>query len=86
MALEAFTLVVHLDEIRIVVSALAGEDFPVVETDRIGVEVPLADHGGGVAGLAEEIGKGSLESVEVGRVVVDEPVQMGVFSSEDGGT
>ena len=38
--------VAHLDELRIVVSPLSGENGPIIETDRIGVQVPLADESG----------------------------------------
>ena len=66
VAFKALTLIVHLNEVGVVVGALAGKDFPVVEADGVGVEGPFADHGGGVAGVAKEIGEGLLEAVEVG--------------------
>ena len=74
MALKSLTRIVHLNEIRIVVSSLPGQDFPIVEADRVGVEVPLADHCGGVAGVAEKIGKRGLEAIKVGRIIIDEAV------------
>ena len=51
---------------RVVVLALSDEDVPVVEAGRVGGQVPLADDGGLVAGLAQELGEGLLAAVEGG--------------------
>jgi len=74
VALETLTRIVHLNEVRIVVSSLPGQDFPVVEADRIGVEMPLSNHCGGVAGVAEKIGESGLKAIKVGRIIIDEAV------------
>src|SRR3546814_11076145 len=50
MAAEAHRCVVD-DELRIEVAALATQDRPVAEAARSRLDVPLADHGGVVAGV-----------------------------------
>ena len=74
VALETLARIVHLDEIRVVVSALPGQDFPIIEADRVRVEMPLADHCSGVAGFAEKIGESGLKAIKVGGIIIDEAV------------
>lgn len=77
--------VIHLDEVGIVVSSLAGEDFPVIKADGVRVEMPFSDHGGGVACIAEEVWEGLLEAVEEGGVVIDKAIHMRMLTGEDAG-
>jgi hypothetical protein len=74
VALKSLTRIVHLNEVRIVVSSLSGQNFPIVKADWVGMEMPFADHCGGVTGLAEKIGESGLESVKVGRIIIDKAV------------
>ena len=85
VAVEAFRGAIHLDEVRVVITSLAGEDFPVVESGGVADQVPLADDGGLVAGLLEVFGKGRLRAVEFGAVVIDEAVDVRVLAGEDAG-
>ena len=62
----------------VVVLALSDEDVPVVEAGGVGGQVPLADDGGLVAGLAQELGEGLLAAVE-GAGVVGESVLVAVL-------
>ena len=78
-------LAIHLLEVGVVIGALAGKNFPMVEANRIGAEVPLTNHGGAVASLLHEDGEGLLIAVELG-AVVEEAIEVGVFASEDAGT
>src|SRR3546814_7032894 len=59
MAAEAHRRVVD-DELRIEIAALAAQDRPVVEAARHRLDVPLADHRGVVAGLAQQHRVGDL--------------------------
>ena len=81
---DVFFSLSHFDENRIVVKSLSGQDVPVVETGGVAFEMPLSDHGGLVTCLLEEFGEGLLRAVEVDPVV-DDAVDMAVFSSEDDG-
>ena len=74
VALETLTRIIHLNEVRVIVSPLPRQDFPIIEADRVRVEVPLADHCGGVAGVAEKIGESGLKAIKVGRIIIDEAV------------
>ena len=65
VALVTLHLAVHLLEVGVVVGALSGEDFPVVEANGVGAEVPLTNHGGAVSGLLHEDGEGLLMTVEL---------------------
>lgn len=85
MAGIALLLAVHLLEVGVVVGALAGEDFPVVEAYRVGAEMPLANHGGAVAGFLQEDGEGLLVAVKLG-AIVEEPVEVRVLAGENAGT
>ena len=85
MALVALAASIHLDEVRVVVGSLPRENTPEIETDRIGVQVPLSDHRDLVTGIAEELGEGLLPSVKVRRVVVEKAVQVAVLAGQDVG-
>ena len=70
----------------VVVGALSDEDLRVVVSlgGHVRAQVPLADHCGGVACLAQKLGKGLLGPVEL--VSVDqEAVGMGILAGLDGG-
>ena len=66
------------------IDALAGEDVPVVEAGGVGDEVPLADHGGLVAGALEFLGDVIALGVERLFEGVD-AVLVAVLAGEDGG-
>ena len=83
MALVAFAASIHLNEVRVVVGALTRENAPEIESDGIGVQVPLSDHRDLVTGIAEELGEGLLPAVKVGRVVVEKTVQVAVLAGQD---
>ena len=63
VALMADSLAVA-DHWRVVVDALAGQDFPVVEALGFAFEVPLADDGRLIAGLVQQPGERDLRAVE----------------------
>ena len=46
-------LLAHLNEVRVVISALPWQDIPVIEAFRIRHQMPLTDDRGLVAGLPE---------------------------------
>ena len=70
---------------RVVVDALAGQHLPEVEAGGITDEVPLADDGGLVAGLLQQLREGELRAVEDGVRVVEEAVEVRVFAGQDDG-
>ncbi len=74
-----------VDHAWVVVESLADQDVPVVKAGGVGFEVPLADHGGVVAGVFEEFDEGLLAAVE-GVFVGVEAVAVAVFPGEDGGS
>ena len=76
-------MAVAVVEDRIDVTALAGQDVPVVETLRLGAEVPLAEHRRVVAGLLETVGDGDRRWIEV--VEDGDAVLVAVLAGEDGG-
>lgn len=84
----AFALAVHLNEVRIVVAALAGKDLPVVESGRVGLQMPFADESCLVACALEHLWKGGLSAVKVVSIAA-ESVDVAVLAGEDtcaGGT
>ena len=68
---------IRVQKIRVVVRSLSGQHLPVVETGGRALEMPFPDHGGLVAGLAEQLGERDLRSVEHVRVV-SHSIQMAV--------
>ncbi len=72
------------DEGGIVIDALAGQDVPVVEAGGIGDQVPLADHGGLIAGALQFLGDVVALGIErfVQRV---DAVLVAVLAGEDRG-
>ena len=64
VALKSLTLSVHLDEIGVVVTPLPRQDFPIIKTDGVGTQVPLADNGGTVAVGMQVFDEGPLVRVE----------------------
>src|SRR5690606_39288618 len=54
----------HLDERRIVIQALPGQNIPVIKAGRIALEMPLADDGGVITGLLQCFGDRPLTAVE----------------------
>ena len=79
-------IVLHGDEARVVVVALAGQDFPIVEAGGQAFEVPLADDGRLVARLLEQLGHGLLGAVEHAGGVVREAVGVAVLARNHAGT
>ena len=77
-------LLAHFDHRRVIIDALARENLPKIKARWIGAEMPLADDRRLVAGLLEQLGKRLLRAVERGVRVVGKPVQVAVFSGEDG--
>src|SRR6185436_627467 len=73
-----------VDERRIMVNALAGEDVPVVEARGVGREMPLADHGSLVSGGLELFGDVVARGVETVLEGVD-AIAVRVLAGEDGG-
>ena len=78
------TLLAVFDEQRRIVLALPHEDAPEIESLRIGIEVPLADHRRLVTGVVQQFGEGLLVTVEGARIV-REAVHMAVLAREDAG-
>ena len=76
---------VHFEEVRVVVTALVGKDFPEIEAGGLAAEVPFADDRGLIAGALQGFGEGGLFAVEVAVVVVEEAVDVGVLAGEDAG-
>ena len=68
---------------RVVIDTLPQEDLPEVETGRVGVEVPLADHRGLVTGGLQEFRERRLGPVEDGVGVVVETVPVGILAGQD---
>jgi len=62
--------------------SLTGKNIPVIESGRIALEMPLADHNRLVSGLLEELGKCLLRAVKPQRVV-PHSVEMTVFTGQD---
>ncbi len=73
----------HLNHIRVVILTLAGQDIKIVKTGRVTLEMPLADERRLVTRLTQEFGISLLRSIELNRIVPD-PVEMAVFSGENG--
>ena len=84
ITIVAFPRTVHLDEIRIVITALAREDLPIIETSRVRIEMPLAEHDGLVAGALQMLRKSGLRTVEAVSVA-EEPIEMTVLAGKDRG-
>ena len=78
------TLLAVFDKQRRIVLALPHEDAPEIESLRIGIEVPLADHRRLVTGVVQQFGEGLLVTVEGARIV-REAVHMAVLAREDAG-
>jgi len=77
-------LLAVLDEQRRIILALPHEDAPEIESLRVGIEVPLADHRRLVAGVVQEFREGLLIAVEGARIV-RESVHVAVLAREDAG-
>ena len=77
---------VHPDEMRVIIVALAGEDFPVIESPGRRLQVPFADQCGDITGILEELRKSHLATVEAGCVIVHEPVQVGELAGQNRGS
>ena len=78
-------LLAFADHRRIIIHPLAGQDFPIIKTGRIGFQVPFADHGGLIAGLLEQLWKGGLETIKPTVAVVVKAVDMTVSAGEERG-
>ena len=77
-------LAVGGEEPQVVIPALAGQHFPVVEPGRPADQVPLADDGRLVAGRLEQFGERRLAAVEDVLLVGVEAVDVAVGAGEDG--
>ena len=66
----------------VVVGALTLQHSPEVESGRIALEVPLADHRRLVARFAEQLGEGDLLAVELDRIV-DHAILMAMLAGEN---
>ena len=73
-----------VDERRIIVVALSGQDVPVVEAGGIARQMPFAHDASLVAGLLQQLWEGLLAAVE-GTRVVGESVFMAVLAGEQTG-
>ena len=79
-------VVLHGDEVGVVVVALSRQHVPVVEARRQAFEVPLTDDGCLVARLLQEFGHGLLRAVEDAVLVVREAVLVGVLTRKHAGS
>ena len=72
-----------LDEVRVVIDALARQDRPAVEAGRVAAQVPLADHARMVARRLQVLGDGRLRAVEA--VEHRHAVLVAVLAGQDAG-
>lgn len=80
----AFARAVHLQKIRIIVTPLAGQNFPIVKAGGIGRKMPLADESRLITAPPHDFGKGRLRTVKA-LPVSAKAVQMTVLSRQDAG-
>ena len=73
------------DHRRIIINTLAGQDFPIIKTGRVGFQVPFPNHGCLVAGLLEQLRKGVLRTIESTIAVVVKAIDMAVSAGEERG-
>src|SRR5439155_3061207 len=73
-----------IDEDRVVVHSLAGQDVPIVEARGVAGEVPLADHGSLITGVLQFLGNVISLRIERVRQRVN-AVPVAVLASQDGG-
>ena len=66
---------------RVVVGALPLEDIVIIKPGGGAAEMPFADYRRGVAGFAQQFGKGLLRAVE-GDAVAEEAIEMTVLAGE----
>ena len=72
------------EEVGVVVIALAGQHFPMIETGGVRLQMPLADNGGLVAGGLQQLGHCLLRSVK--RLpVVEQSIQVAVLAGQHHG-
>ena len=81
-----YGVIVHGYEIGIVIVALAGNYFPIIETRGQALQVPLADDCSLVPGLLQQLGHGLLRTVEHARGIIGETVGVAVLAGEHAGT
>ena len=79
VTLESLSTTVHLNEVRVVVTALSGQYFPIVEANWVGTEVPLSDHCGLVARFFHQRRKRKLRGVEA-IAVSQEAIEVAVLA------
>ena len=80
----AFAGAVHLQKVRIIVTSLAGQDFPILKAGRIGGKMPLADQSRLITAPPHDFGKGRLRTVKA-LPVSAKAIQMAVFPRKDAG-
>ena len=77
-------LLAIINEGRIVVIALTYQDVPIIETGRIGGQVPLPDHRRLVTCLAQQLREGLLRAIK-GVLVIDKAILVAMLSRQHAG-
>ena len=77
-------LLAIINESRIVVIALTYQDVPIIETGRIGGQVPLPDHRRLVTCLAQQLREGLLRAIK-GVLVIDKAILVAMLSRQHAG-
>ena len=81
----AFSVRLEVDKVRIVVAALAGEDFPRVEPGGVRFQVPFAEKARLVSGLLQHFRVSGLGAVQRSLSVEDKAVHVGMPAGQDAG-
>jgi hypothetical protein len=74
-----------IDEGGIVIGSLAREDIPIIESGRIGSQVPLPDHGRLISCFLLDFRKCQLSPVEMIVGIIPETIHMAVLSGKYSG-
>ena len=80
--LDGFAVVNHRG---IVIGALAGQNVPIIVTNRVSHEVPLTDDGIGVPAFLQKLREGLLIAVECAIAVVVEAIEVRVLAGLNNG-
>ena len=81
----AFAVRLEADKVRIVVAALAGEDFPRVEPGGVRFQMPFAEKARLVSGLLQHFRVSGLGAVQRSLSVEDKAVHVGMPAGQDAG-
>ena len=81
-----YGVVIHRYEVGIIIIALAGNYFPIIETCGQALQVPLADDCSLVTGLLQQLGHGLLRTVEYARGIIGETIGVAVLAGNHAGT